>query len=300
MSVVASRFPSSNNQLKTSFNLRNQATIQDGKVIVQQVQGRQIQSFYGTRNIGIATNLRGTNTAGQPRVVKCYNYQGEGHMILDEEQLEFIADPVIEEAPFAQQKILQNAAFQTKDLNAYDSNGDDLSSAKAVLMVNLSSCDSDVLSEIKPTLYDRSVIAKEHVVIYMTDDEETLILEEESRSKMLVKQNDPISIEKKANIALIDYSKLNNLKEDFGKCFVTQQELSAEQAFWLKHSSISETPVKSHTPVRVEAPSELPKVSIVNESLEKIIQLANFDKVVKKRLTPDAITAGSWGFEHIK
>nr|GEU67155.1 hypothetical protein [Tanacetum cinerariifolium] len=77
---------------------------------------------------------------------------------------------------------------------------------------------------------------------------------------MLEKQNDPISIEKKVNIVPIDYSKLNNLKEDFGKLFVTQQELSAEQAFWLKHSSISETPIKSHTPVRVEAPSELHKV----------------------------------------
>ncbi|GJZ02818.1 hypothetical protein Tco_0520779 [Tanacetum coccineum] len=38
--VVASRFPSTNNQLRTSSNLRNQATIQDGKVTVQHVQGR--------------------------------------------------------------------------------------------------------------------------------------------------------------------------------------------------------------------------------------------------------------------
>ncbi|GJR07903.1 hypothetical protein Tco_0790555 [Tanacetum coccineum] len=76
---------------------------------------------------------------------------------------------------------------------------------------------------------------------------------------MLDKQNDPISIEKKIKISPIDYSKLNKIKEDFGKRFVTQKELSAEQAFWLKHSSFSETPVTSHTPVRIEAPSELPK-----------------------------------------
>nr|GEZ17526.1 hypothetical protein [Tanacetum cinerariifolium] len=43
---------------------------------------------------------------------------------------------------------------------------------------------------IKPTLYDGSVIAKEHDVNSVIDDEETLILEEESRSKMLDKQND--------------------------------------------------------------------------------------------------------------
>ncbi|GKC54398.1 hypothetical protein Tco_1077143 [Tanacetum coccineum] len=42
----------------------------------------------------------------------------------------------------------QEAAFQTEDLDAYDSDCDDISSAKAVLMTNLSSCDSDVLSEV--------------------------------------------------------------------------------------------------------------------------------------------------------
>ncbi|GKE49363.1 hypothetical protein Tco_1480621 [Tanacetum coccineum] len=67
--------------------------------------------------------------------------------ILDEEQLAFLADPGIDKALVAQQTIPQNSAFQTKDLDAYDSYCYDLSSAKAVLMANLSSCDSDVLSE---------------------------------------------------------------------------------------------------------------------------------------------------------
>ncbi|GJY32407.1 hypothetical protein Tco_0415902 [Tanacetum coccineum] len=43
--------------------------------------------------------------------------------------------------------ILHNAAFQTDDLDIYDSDCDDISSAKAVLMANLSSYNSDVLSE---------------------------------------------------------------------------------------------------------------------------------------------------------
>ncbi|GJY86681.1 retrovirus-related pol polyprotein from transposon TNT 1-94 [Tanacetum coccineum] len=290
------------------------------------------------------------------------------------------SDRWFSEAPVAQQTIPQNSAFQTDDLDAYDSDCDDLSSAKAVLMANLSSCDPELLSEvpysdsylndminqdvqemqyseqthvdyfedndihseskekeskyidkeivlekqnkeleniickmyrstqamhmltkpqvfyddthkqalgyqnpfhlkkaqrIQPTLYDGSVIAKEHVVISVIDDEETLILEEESRSKMLDKQNDPISIEKKIKISPIDYSKLNKIKEDFGKHFVTKKELSAEQAFWLKHSSLSETPVTSHTPVRIEAPSELPKglrvSSIQKNVLENVV-----------------------------
>ncbi|GJU19764.1 hypothetical protein Tco_1153106 [Tanacetum coccineum] len=111
------------------------------------------------------------------------------------------------------------------------------------------------------------VIAKEHVVISVIDDKETLILEEDSRSKMLDKQNDLISIEKKIKISPIDYSKLNKIKEDFGKRFVTKKELSTEQAFWLKHSSFSETPVTSHTPVRIEAPSELPKMKLLKFKL---------------------------------
>nr|GEU54095.1 hypothetical protein [Tanacetum cinerariifolium] len=48
----------------------------------------------------------------------------------------------------ANETIPQNSAFQTKDLDAYDLDCDNISSAKAVLMANLSSYDSDVLSEI--------------------------------------------------------------------------------------------------------------------------------------------------------
>nr|GFC13217.1 hypothetical protein [Tanacetum cinerariifolium] len=84
---------------------------------------------------------------------------------------------------------------------------------------------------VQPTLYDGSVIAKEYAMISVNDDEETLILEEDSRSKMLDKENNPILIEKKIKISPIDYSKLNKIKEDFEKHVVTKKELSAEQTF---------------------------------------------------------------------
>ncbi|GJY40085.1 retrovirus-related pol polyprotein from transposon TNT 1-94, partial [Tanacetum coccineum] len=62
----------------------------------------------------------------------------------------------------------------------------------------------------------------------------------------------------------------------------------------LKHSNYNPVKsVKSHRPVRIEAPSELPRVSLVNESLQRLkYQLASFDKVMKMRTTSDAITAG--------
>ncbi|GJS49313.1 putative ribonuclease H-like domain-containing protein [Tanacetum coccineum] len=175
--VASSRFPSTNNQLRTSSNPRNQATIQDGRVTVQQVQGRQGQNYSGTTFKGNATSSRENTTSGQARVVKCYNCQGEGHMarqctqpkqprnaawykekamlaeaqeagqILDEEQLAFLADPGIP-ADQAQTIIPHNAAFQTEDLDTYDSDCDDLSTAQAVLMANISNYGSDIISEV--------------------------------------------------------------------------------------------------------------------------------------------------------
>ncbi|GJS57100.1 hypothetical protein Tco_0651884 [Tanacetum coccineum] len=129
--VASSMFPATNNQLRTSSNLRNHATIQDGKVTVQQVQGRQGKNYSGTTYKSNATSLRGNTISGQARVVKCYNCQ----------------DPRIP-ASQAQTVIPHNAAFQTEDLDTYDSDCDDLSSAQAVLMTNISNYGSDVISEV--------------------------------------------------------------------------------------------------------------------------------------------------------
>ncbi|GJV59240.1 retrovirus-related pol polyprotein from transposon TNT 1-94 [Tanacetum coccineum] len=121
---------------QTSSNTRNQATVQDGRVVVQNVQGRE--------NRGQGNNARGTDVAGnggaqnrvgnanpgQARQIKCYNCNGIDHitrnctqpkrphnsdyfkdkmllmqaqengMALDEEQLLFIAggqDTVVDE-----------------------------------------------------------------------------------------------------------------------------------------------------------------------------------------------------------
>ncbi|GKD30898.1 retrovirus-related pol polyprotein from transposon TNT 1-94 [Tanacetum coccineum] len=55
------------------------------------------------------------------------------------------------------------------------------------------------------------------------------------------------------------------------------------------------------SPVKMEASKELPKVSLVNESLKKLkFHVAKFDNVVKIRTTPHAHIEGEWGFEHTK
>ncbi|GKC01626.1 hypothetical protein Tco_0987762, partial [Tanacetum coccineum] len=117
---------------------------------------------------------------------------------------------------------------------------------------------------IKPTLYDGIVMSDKHVAMPVIDDEETLILEEKSRSKIL--------------------------SEDFGKRFTPQQEMDVEQAFWLRIYNPTSKPSNASL-VIIEAPKKLPKVSLVNESLKKLkFHLARFDNVVEIRTTPDART----------
>ncbi|GJV34010.1 retrovirus-related pol polyprotein from transposon TNT 1-94 [Tanacetum coccineum] len=154
--------------------------------------------------------------------------------------------------------------------------------------------------QLEPKLYDGNVI-KNTSAIVIPDSEETLMLAEESRSKMLLKQQDPMMLEKKVNTTPVDYAVLNQLSQDFETRFVPQTELSAEQAFWSKNSVNSPEPTLSSRPTKVEVPKELPKVSMVNTSLKKLkYHLAGFDVVVKERTTPTAITKGSWGFKHTK
>ncbi|GJZ59697.1 retrovirus-related pol polyprotein from transposon TNT 1-94 [Tanacetum coccineum] len=64
----------------------NKATIQDGRVVVQNVQGRQNQNqrYFargnGTAGNGGAQNRAGNANAGQGKPVKCYNCNGVGHI----------------------------------------------------------------------------------------------------------------------------------------------------------------------------------------------------------------------------
>ncbi|GKD08395.1 hypothetical protein Tco_1188080 [Tanacetum coccineum] len=154
LSAIASRFPPSNNQLRTLSNPKNQATIQDGRVTVQQVQGRQNQKLQSVITVKEKGHMaRQCTQPKRPRNVVWFKEKlmldkaQEAGPILDEEQLAFLADLGISEVSVAQQTIPWNSAFQTEDLDAYDSNYDDISSAKAVLMANLSSCDPEVLSK---------------------------------------------------------------------------------------------------------------------------------------------------------
>ncbi|GKD23363.1 retrovirus-related pol polyprotein from transposon TNT 1-94 [Tanacetum coccineum] len=190
--VVTSRYPTTNNQLRNSPNLRQQATVNNGRVIVQPIQERQTSLAAGTTRT-YTTGASGSNF-GKQRTVICYNCKGEGHMskqctklkrkrddywfndkvllvqaqassqILHEEELAFLADPGIPKGQATQTVITYNAAYQADDLDVYDSDCDELNNAKVALMANLSHYGSDALAETEITS-DSNIIPYSQYVI---------------------------------------------------------------------------------------------------------------------------------------
>ncbi|GKB48598.1 uncharacterized mitochondrial protein-like protein [Tanacetum coccineum] len=112
-------------QLRNLSNPKQQATINDGSVTLQPIQGRKISFAMGSTRTYTA-RVSGSNSGKQMTII-CYNYKGEGHMskqctkpkrkrddswfkdkvllvqaqangqILHEEELAFLADPGIVE-----------------------------------------------------------------------------------------------------------------------------------------------------------------------------------------------------------
>nr|GEV95385.1 hypothetical protein [Tanacetum cinerariifolium] len=143
-----------------------------------------VSFFSGRQNSMTASmsrqySLGPSGTLGKQRVIFRYNCRGEGYMskqctkpkrkryeawfkdkvllvqaqangqVLHKEELEFLADPWIAETQSTQYVVTNNAAYQADDLDAYDSDYDELNSAKIALMANLSHYGSDNLAEEK-------------------------------------------------------------------------------------------------------------------------------------------------------
>ncbi|GJX29593.1 hypothetical protein Tco_0237672 [Tanacetum coccineum] len=180
--------------------------------------------------------------------------QGNGQ-ILHEEELAFLADPRIAKGQATQIVITHNATYQADDLDAYHSDCDELNTAKVALMANLSHFGSDVLV--------KDLISKD------------LMLAEESRSKMLLKQQDLMVLVKRVNATPVDYDVLNQLSQDFEKQFVPQTKLSAEQAFWSQNSINSSYPSSSCRPQSCRTTS----LQVLNENERLLEQVINKDIV---------------------
>nr|GEW64074.1 hypothetical protein [Tanacetum cinerariifolium] len=115
--------PQTNNQLRTTSNPRNQATIQDGRVVVQ--------------NNRVGNVNQGQARPGQARTDKMLLMQAqENGVALDAEQLLFLAE----------------------DCDAFDSDVDEAPTAQTMFMANLSSADP-ITDEAGPS-YDLDILSQ--------------------------------------------------------------------------------------------------------------------------------------------
>ncbi|GJR03628.1 hypothetical protein Tco_0526612 [Tanacetum coccineum] len=123
---------------------QNHDTIQDGRVTVQNVQGRQTKGYAGNVAKGNATGTRVIRNMGNTTA----NQAKEARVALDEEQLSFLGYTRERVESGTNARVLTTTAiFQTDDIDAFDSDYDKAPTSSAVFIANLTSYDLDILSE---------------------------------------------------------------------------------------------------------------------------------------------------------
>nr|GEV36592.1 hypothetical protein [Tanacetum cinerariifolium] len=128
--------------------------------------------------------------SGNQRVIVCYNCKGEGHMskqctkpkrkrdaewFKDKGELEFLADPGTTKTPSNAHVVTNNAAYQADDLDAYDSDCDELNSAKIALMANLSHYGSDNLAEVNNQDNMTNHLVHQEMQVPSTSEQSTIL-----------------------------------------------------------------------------------------------------------------------------
>nr|GEV34375.1 hypothetical protein [Tanacetum cinerariifolium] len=135
--------------------------------MVQNVEGRQSQGYAGSAANNQAIGATVVNTirdewTNQPRVIKCYNCKGEGHIAKQYtvKKRNFLAKSLEENHECEDLQLQATTNFRADHVDAYDSDCDDKAIETAIFMANLSPVgsingdtvdpryDSDLLSEV--------------------------------------------------------------------------------------------------------------------------------------------------------
>nr|GEU34359.1 retrovirus-related Pol polyprotein from transposon TNT 1-94 [Tanacetum cinerariifolium] len=195
------------------------------------MQGRQ--SSYAAGTSGTRVNALGTGgkVFSQPRVVKCFNCQGEGHMARVCTQPKRKRDAAWFKEKFFWLKlkdrsvITHNATYQADDLDAYDSDYDDITTAKVSLMDNLSRYGSDVLSEVN----EEHLTANKSLSAKLLRYKERVELLEERHNMDLSTQEkliiDDVIREKNARFANFE-QEINSLKQTLSEQLKEKESLT--------------------------------------------------------------------------
>ncbi|GKB93298.1 retrovirus-related pol polyprotein from transposon TNT 1-94, partial [Tanacetum coccineum] len=259
---------------------------------------------------------------------------------------ETLHDDGIAEGPVTQSVITHNAAYQADDLDAYDSDCDEISTAKAVLMANLSSYGSYVLSEDTSSfaqqdalilsvfeqlsnqvtncnkVNNNNLIANESLSVELERYKERFanfkkeinylkqtlseqskkmelltktfnVFKNESKEKEAKNIDTEIALEKKVKeldnietnvISIADSRETLMLEEESRSKMLLKQKLSDEQAFRLQMSHPN-TYQSASSLVKIKAPRELPKCLELEAELIKqhnMVEKDEYNKLSKR------------------
>nr|GEY58292.1 hypothetical protein [Tanacetum cinerariifolium] len=95
--------------------------------------------------------------------------------VLQEEELEFLADPRTAESSSNQTVVTNNTAYQADDLDAYDSDCDEINSSKIALMANLSRYGSDNLAKINNQDNRANYLTHQERQVQSTSEQSTIL-----------------------------------------------------------------------------------------------------------------------------
>ncbi|GKB29110.1 hypothetical protein Tco_0868511 [Tanacetum coccineum] len=266
--VVISCYPTTNNQLRNSSNPRQQATINDGRVTLQPIQGRQIFFAAGTTRTY-------TPGASGNALTEVHNHDNVNNNMINQ---------AIQAMPSSEQSNI--VTIQNSKSSAQQD---------ALILSVIEQLKTQVVNCTKINLDNKSV-----------NDTLTVELERYKEQVKVLKEGQNVDL--KSNDNILDSSaqsvEIDRLKQTLSE-HLKEKESLMQTVTLLKMNFSTHTsynfvnsldPTLSSRPTKVEVPKELPKVNMVNTSLKKPKHhLLVFDVVSQKVPTATAIKEGSWG-----
>nr|GEY49407.1 hypothetical protein [Tanacetum cinerariifolium] len=206
-----------------------QATINDGRVNLQPVQWRQI--YFATGTSKTYTPAASGSNSGKQMIIICYNCKGEGHMSKQCTKPKRKWDDSWFKDKVLLTVITENVAYQTDDLDAYDSDCDELNTTKVALMANLSHYVSDALVEVhNPDNKDNNMINQVIVLKNDLKQEESRNIDREIALETKIKLLDNIVYKKDQSVQPLHML----TKPRFFYDHSTKQALGFQNPFYLK------------------------------------------------------------------